>query len=125
VDFLDYFRGRRPWAQLTRLLQRLPRHSAYRAALDGDEDYAKVVAALVPADVPAEVPLVGYSEIALRLDNLFDVMNAVNETLIAIHSSSRPRPNRAPRPRTALQRLKETESRQRLLQMEHQLTGGR
>lgn len=82
---------------------------------------------MMPDEPSREVPLVGYSEIALRLDNVFDAINAVNETLIAVNSASnsKPRPNRAPRPKTAVQRTREVQSLQRLMDLEQQLTGGR
>lgn len=43
----------------------------------------------------------------MRLDNVFDAVNAVNETLQAVYSKkkSAPRPTRAPRPQTAYQQV--------------------
>ncbi|MET9262413.1 hypothetical protein [Amycolatopsis sp. NPDC004079] len=63
-----------------------------------------------------------------RLDNLFDAVNAVNETLVAVHSSKRSamhRPNRAPRPETAIQRIESRQRVSRLDEIVNRMTGGR
>lgn len=55
-------------------------------------------------------------------------MNAVNETLVAVHSSKRSslqRPNRAPRPQTASQRIEARQRTQRLDDIVNRMTGGR
>jgi hypothetical protein len=130
VCLYDFFTGRRPWAQLERILARLPRHSHYKAAMDNDEDYARVALALSGSDEvrPGPVPLAGYSELAVRMDNIFDAVNALNETLIAVYSSknrARPRPTRAPRPQTAFQRLRREQTVARLNDIVEKMTGGR
>lgn len=127
----DYIAGRRPWAQLDRILERLPRHSHYKAALEDDEDYAQFALALDGLNVgprKARVPLAGYDEVAVRLDNLFDAINAVNETLLAAPHFRRNRGRqaiRAPRPDTAQQRLKRQQSMQRISSIVEHMTGGR
>lgn len=73
------------------------------------------------------VPLVGYDETVLRLDNLFDAINAVNETLRAVYSKrgGAPRPIRAHRPETAHDRLKRRKAQTKLQSIEERMTGGR
>lgn len=74
------------------------------------------------------IPLAGYDDIVARLDNLFDAMNAVNETLVAVHSSKRSafqRPNRALRPQTASQRLHARKRTEALDDIVNRMTGGR
>lgn len=64
----------------------------------------------------------------LRLDNLFDAINAVNETLVAVNGGKRTvmhRPNRAPRPETATQRLKHLQKIEKLDDIVQRMTGGR
>jgi hypothetical protein len=75
-----------------------------------------------------KVPLVRYDEVVLRLDNVYDVLNAINETLITVNSkrkSALQRPNRAPRPETATQRLKSRRRQERLDELVQHMTGGR
>lgn len=75
----------------------------------------------------ARPPLVGYDDIAARLDNVFDAINAVNETLLAAPHFQRKHRQaiRAPRPETAHQRLKRQRSMQRISSIVDQMTGGR
>lgn len=120
--------GRRPWRQLVRLLARLPRHSHYRAALYDADDYAAhVVGAQSNTDAEQPKPsLVEYDQIALRLDNVFDAVNAVKETLIAVHSKkgNQGQPNRAPRPETAIERAKRRATAEGLQQIEDTMLSG-
>lgn len=121
---------RRPWSQLWRLLARLPRHSHYKAALDSDTEIAAMAYSLQDTAEHGgkpEVPLVDYDPIALRLDNLFDAINALAETVRGALSrkNQRVEPVRAPRPETALQQLHRQHTRNKLADLESQLTGGR
>lgn len=131
IEIHDYIACRRPWAQLERILERLPRHSRYKAALENDEEYAKLALSLsgsATASRPPRVPLAGYDEIAVRLDNLFDAINSVNETLLAAPHFRRNKGRqaiRAPRPETAQQRLKRQQSLIRINDIVQQMTGGR
>lgn len=103
----------------------------YKAALDNDEEFAELASSLRlydNDDLAPSIPLAGYSEVVLRLDNLFDAINAVNETLLAVHSgkkSAMQRPNRAPRPQTAYQRLKVRKKTEQLDSIVQRMTGGR
>lgn len=106
----------------------LPRHSLYKAALDDCEDLAEIASALGgDEDERPAVPLARYDEVVLRLDNVFDALNAINETLIAVHSAKKPvhRPNRAPRPETAYQRLKTRRKVEQLDAIVQRMTPGR
>jgi hypothetical protein len=95
----------------------LPPHSHYQAALAENEGFARLALAQRPtADTDPVIPLAGYDAVVARLDNLYDAINAVNETLIAVHSEQNTmrQPNRAPRPETAYQRLAQEHTRQKL-----------
>lgn len=128
LEIHDYLNGRRPWAQLDRVIARLPRHSHYKAALEDDDEIAEVALAIQLPENRARVPLVGYDETVVRLDNLFDAINAVNETLITVYSKrgiAARRSIRAERPETAHQRVKRSRSKQKLQSIEESMTGGR
>ncbi len=75
----------------------------------------------------SSTPLIGYSDVVKRLDDLFDAVNGVRETLLAVYSKkkSRIQPIRAPRPQTAYQRLKKREKVQKLQSIEDKMLGGR
>lgn len=109
----------------------MPRHSQYKAALENDEEYAAIALALdglTPAQRKPRVPLVGYDEVAARLDNVFDAINAVNETLLAAPHFKRRNGRqavRAPRPETAQQRVKRQQSMTRINSIVDHMTGGR
>lgn len=128
IEIHDYFTSRRPWGQLERLVSRLPRYSHYKAALESDEELAAIALRLAPPEEKARIPLVGYDETVVRLDNVFDAINNLHETVIGVASSkktSRPRPVRAPRPETAHERVKRAQTRQKLQSIEERMTGGR
>jgi hypothetical protein len=75
-----------------------------------------------------DVPLVGYDEVATRLDNLFDAINAVNETLLAAPHFRRRKGRqavRAIRPESAQQRLKRQQSLEKINSIVDRMTGGR
>ncbi|MEU5259024.1 hypothetical protein [Amycolatopsis sp. NPDC021455] len=98
--------------------------------MDDDDEYAELAVRLLDEEPQreAKVPLVRYDEVVLRLDNVFDVLNAINETLIAVNSKRKAAvqfPNRAPRPETASQRLKVRRKRERLEGLVQHMTGGR
>jgi len=130
IQIHDYFTGARPWGQLERVLQRLPRHSYYKAALDDDEEFAAIALSLnLPGStrVP-RIPLVGYSDVVARLDNVFDAISAMHETFVSVYSRRKNKSvnrTRAPRPETAQQRLRRSEGRRVLDSIVDQMTGGR
>jgi hypothetical protein len=112
------------------LLARLPRHSHYRAAIDDADDYAAVAVQLGTHTATATsrtVPLAGYDDVVARLDHVYDAVNAVNETLLAVYSAkkTRVRPVRAPRPETAYQRLLRQQKTQKLSSIVDRMTGGK
>lgn len=122
--------GRRPWGQLMRILEGLPRHSHYKAALDSDDTVASMALSMRSGDEDEQqpqVPLAGYDPLAMRLDNVFDAVNALAETVKSALSrrNSRVDPVRATRPETAIQRLQRQQTHQHLFDMEYKLTGGR
>jgi len=113
-------------------LVRLPRHSHYKAALDENEELARLSLELtsgVTGGKPGKpyVPLVGYDENAVRLDNLLDAINALHETVVRRWSrrGARVGSNRAPRPVTAQERVKHEKAMEKLSNLEQQVLGGR
>jgi hypothetical protein len=123
----DYITGRRPWGQLERILERLPGHSYYKAALDDDDEFAALLSKYeLPGTKNYRVPLAGYSDVVARLDNLYDVMSNVVEVLIAVNSKKgRSRQSqRAPRPENARDRLKRAAAEEKLTALENKLLGG-
>lgn len=63
TDLLDWFRGRRPWPQLHRLLRRMPEGCRYRAAvLDDDELARERIAAGLVATSSKRPPLLGETQ---------------------------------------------------------------
>jgi hypothetical protein len=131
IQIHDYFAGRRPWGQMERILLRLPRHSHYKAALDDDEEFAAIALKLaLPGTEKARprVPLAGYSDVIARLDNVFDAISALHETMVDVYSrrnGRRVNRTRAPRPETAQQRLRRAETYRALDSIVEQMTGGR
>ena len=116
--------GNRPWTQLERLIQRLPRHSHYKAACASDEELAKLTENLPSGEV--RVPIEGYTPEAERLDAVFDSVMALRETVVAIVSNGKHiKAVRAPRPETALQRLKKRRNQEKLDAIVLKMTGGR
>lgn len=109
------------------MITRLPRHSHYKAALENDEEFAEIALTLNLPERPARIPLVGYDETVARLDNVFDAVNLVRETLESIYSKRghKPRENRAVRPENAQQRIKRQQARSKLQSIEDRMTGGR
>jgi hypothetical protein len=100
VDLLDFFRGRRPWPQLLRLVARLPEHSHYKAALVQDERYAEAVLATEQAGtMPHHQPLVGWTREAAVIADLFD-------RLTALMASDPGKVTPYPRPKTAVDRAR-------------------
>lgn len=96
--------------------------------MDNDDEYAVIAASFPESIVEPTVPLTGYSELARRLDNVFDAVSAVNETLVAVHSDRKSglhQPVRAPRPETASQRLKTRQRLDRIDNIVQHMTGGR
>lgn len=99
--------------------------------MENDEEFAAIALALDglnPARRTPRVSLVGYDEVAARLDNVFDAINAVNETLLAAPHFKRRSGRqsvRAPRPETAQQRVKRQQSIARINSLVEHMTGGR
>jgi hypothetical protein len=104
VDLLDWFRGRRPWAQLERLIDGLPAHSRYVAALLDDPDVAADLAEVPTA--PRPMSLVGFDPVVARLTDLIDAVNANTAATIAAAGVDPPTIDPMPRPETELDRAR-------------------
>jgi hypothetical protein len=99
--------------------------------LDNDERLAEVALRLsLPGSeelATPQVPLVGYDAVAARLDNVFDAINALHETLVRRYTKrgTSIQPVRAFRPETAVERVKRRKSMNKIHDLEQRLTGGR
>lgn len=111
-DLLDWFRGRRPWPQLGRILGRLPEGSRYVAAILDDEDLAAERIA-AETDAPrrrARPPLVGETAERMLLRGVLSAMLRLEHATYAVNApkgkaGSPPQP--LPGPETAEDRLRE------------------
>lgn len=104
---LDYFRGRRPWRQLLRFVDKLPGHSRFMAELAQDEQLAELWLAQHGEDEPQpKPPLAGYDLTAQKLDNLCDAITHLRQVLLAVNGNKTGKPDLVPRPETAIDRVK-------------------
>ena len=129
VELLDFFTGDRWWAQLYRLLDRLPAWGHYKSALVMDEAWARYICDLEDAgeetppgaDDEMMSPL-GYGPIVQRLDLLADRVMAVRTAVQASYSEKHEEPSfePLPRPETALDRERERRTRSLLEEVDAQ-----
>lgn len=111
---------------MLRLVDRLPRHSHYKAAIADDDELARqVLEHLGRGTVPARPPLTEYSTLIEVLSNFLDELRELHATLIAVNSAKgrRPRVTRTPRPETAVMRAEKRRSMERLMELEQRLLG--
>lgn len=112
VDLGDLWRARR-WTKLLDLIDRLPGHSWYSAAIANDEEHAKMVAqaaqerkASGEAAPDSGPSLVGWSPEVAATTRLIDAVNGVRYAVIAVQAGKKagdpPKPER--RPVTAIER---------------------
>lgn len=104
-DLLDYFRGSRPWTQLLRLIDRLPAHSRYVAALLDDPDTAEQIVLHAPPE-PPQMTMAGFGPVESLLTSLLDAVNANTSATIAAAGVDPPKIDPAPRPVTELERAR-------------------
>jgi hypothetical protein len=110
VDLAVEWRNRR-WQKLLDLIERLPRHSAYIEAVSEDEAVAAQMLNMPDDTKPARRRLSEYDVVVETLSTLVD---RVGELINAVMASKGVRPRRippAPRPVTALQKLRERRRR--------------
>lgn len=110
-DLLDWFRGRRPWPQLLRLVDRLADGSRYRAALLADEDLARerIESGAEPPDGKHAPPLIGETQDRMLLRAAVSVLLRLEHATYAVHAGKKagrpPQPLRGPE--TAEDRLRD------------------
>lgn len=104
MDLNDWLRGDRDWRDLLDLLELLPDGAHYPAALLTDRELAELMLADEDEDVRPPVPdkhppLRGYTPLIAKLDDVIDILIALQAT--TAHSDPR-KAGRVPRPRTAV-----------------------
>lgn len=119
----------RPWPQLLRWLDRLPKHSHYKAALADDEDLARRTLAGVNGSGPPPAPRPPITEWSRQVELLtaaVDELRELHATLIAANSKKgkRPKVRPVPRPETAVMRLEKQRTLAQLAEIERKLLGG-
>lgn len=102
----EYIRGERPWAQLHRFLERLPRHSHFHASVMGDDDS---VAEMLnrPVSESASFGTLDWTHERELLTLIVDVLNQLHATIIQVNSDKGKRPaiDPMPRPVTVLNKV--------------------
>lgn len=113
-DLLDWFRGRRPWPQLARLIARLPPESRYMAAVLDDEELARErIAAAGPEDRTksrTRPPLVGESLDRIYARATVSALRRIEFAVYAAQSGGKSKgkpPPPLPGPETAEDRVRE------------------
>jgi len=102
---LDYFRGTRPWAQLLRLVDRLPEHSHYQRALEDDDELHR----RHPPATARRPSLRSWSADRELLATLHDVASLIQVAIVGVNT---PKGKKAPkfkpvrRPETAADRAR-------------------
>lgn len=125
-DLLDWFRGRRPWPQLARLLQRLPEGSRYWAAILDDETLAaeRIAAGIEPPPRRKTPPLLGETPERMLLRGILSGLQRVEHAVFAVQVGKKagPRPRPLPEPSTAEDRLREIAERLEIEDLFDQVT---
>lgn len=106
VDFYEYIRGERPWAQFYRFIARLPRHGHFYASVLADEEsVAEMMQRMSGKDT--SIPLVGWTTDHDLLSTIIDALNQLHATLVQVNTESGKRPDVAftKRPDTAIARV--------------------
>ena len=124
IGLHEFFARRRPWSQLDKILTRLPQESHYKAALAADDELAE--RASTDKSRP-EIPLVGYGQLAIKLDNIYDALMLIRteqiNTTPGIKQPAKFKP--VERPRTAQDRRAERMRDMKLSSLEKRLMGNR
>lgn len=126
ADLLDWFRGRRPWPQLARLLNRLPEGSRYVAVILDDEDLAaeRIAAGVEPPTPRKRPPLEGETQDRMLLRALVSAVHRVEHAVYAAQAGKKagkpPRP--LPGPDTADERVRDRLADQELEALFDQVT---
>lgn len=110
-DLLDFFRGKRPWAQLVRIVERLGPWSHTGRAIADDDDLQREREARLGVKAAAKRSgrprLQDWSETDEILATLRDVAERISVTVVQVNTEkgkSKPRFTPVRRPRTAVDR---------------------
>lgn len=108
-----------------RLLERLPRHSHYKATLADDDDLAErtLDARTEQPGPPAPVPLTEHTRVEELLSAVLDAINEQHATLMAANTKGGKRPpvKHAPRPETAVMRVEKRRTMAMLRSIEERM----
>jgi hypothetical protein len=111
-------------------VERLPGHGHYKSALAMDEEWAQRVIELeeqgqqvAPAADPAQMTPLGYTPEVSYLSLIADRLIAVRDAVIGSNGGDPPPQQPLPRPSTALDRARESSSRNQLLELDQFIRG--
>lgn len=126
MDLNDWLRGERDWRDLFDLLSQLPDGSRYTAAVLSDKELAGAALDAQDPDAKPAPPqkhpnLAGYTPMIGKLDDVLNVLIALQYTLAKQDPRKAPK---APRPKTAYELLSDERQRERIQNMAHRLFGG-
>jgi hypothetical protein len=92
---LDWFRGKRPWNQLLRLVGHLPKYSRYWVAYNEDDQVAEVRLRMPAPSGPP--PLAAWGEVEELIATLREEFAVVRHTIASVAPGLKTRP-KAPKP---------------------------
>lgn len=130
LDLTDWFLGVEApsWGKLSRLLDQLPQHGRFKAALLDDDELAEQIYEPVDDDGPIPpMDFVGYDPVVAGLTNIGDILLMLRATLIAVNSDKGKMPpvKPLPRPESARERVERERSKERRSELLSILTPGR
>lgn len=111
-------RGERPWAQLLRLVEHLPRESHYKAALADDEDLARRYLDQVGDEASTSEPT--FEGFDRHLEALYVVVDLLN-ALCVMTAGNDDKPEPMPRPQPAIDRVRHDVAYERHIDLVRQL----
>lgn len=113
VDLAELFTKKR-WVHLLALIDGLPTHSRYMAALLSDPEVAEQIVNHPDYDpTPKASPpsLTGYTQINYQLADISDGLKSLQATLVAVNGGKGKAPKPGLRPITAIEEAKKERSR--------------
>ena len=109
VDLAHLFSEKR-WRQLLALIDGLPTHSRYMAAILSDPEIAEQIVNspdYVKANQDTSPSLIGYSATNYQLADVIDGLKALQATQVATQGGKATPPKPTPRPKTAIEKAKD------------------
>lgn len=109
MDLNEWLRGERDWRDLVDLLGEMPEGGRYVSAVLGDREHAEAALDAEdpdarPAPASKHPPLAGYTPLFAKLDDLLEVLIALQYT--TAHQDPRKAP-KIPRPKTAYELVRD------------------